>query len=50
VVCCWQPEARSVSPLADLECVGCLLPLQVPDEVTQHSLRQSGYECNDVRT
>jgi hypothetical protein len=31
-------------------CVGCLLPLQVPDEVTQHSLWQSGYECNDVRT
>lgn len=24
--------------------------LQVPDQVTQHALRQSGYDCKDVRT
>lgn len=23
---------------------------QIPDEVTQHALRKSGYDCKDVRT
>jgi hypothetical protein len=36
-------------------CRACLPTLsavqtQVPDEVTQHALRQSGYDCKDVRT
>lgn len=45
--CCLSEECflSSYTPPND-----ACLAAQVPDEITQYAMRQSGYDCKDVRT
>lgn len=45
------PLPLASASTSSVECLPLwLFSPQVPDEVAQHLLRQSGYDCKDVRT